>query len=329
MTIPRRAVLLGGAVATVSMAGVGSNAVAAPAIAGAMLTAAYQSVSTSAGGRWHSLVTDVRTGAPETVVAQDIDCVIEGASVQKLAVATALLDAVDRGAVALSDTVELTSDIIAEGAGIYHRQVAFGDRLTLSNVLAAMLQVSDNTAVRLIGTVLPGPEINRILGAKGFERTRVDPLPANPHRFWLGVTTPREMNDLLFRLVTGKLLSAASTAAFLRILTWSSVGYVDGVRRTMSSMERARVATKYGADEDKRHEAGVVFDPAGAPQLVYAYFADQAPQPDNFGATHPVVEAHALLGRAMVDGYPALSTLPSLFDPVRVHRDIAIGGRVG
>ncbi|WP_280395499.1 class A beta-lactamase-related serine hydrolase [Nocardia brasiliensis] len=327
MNIPRRAMLFGGAAATAYVAGVGSNALAAPVLAGSVFAATYRAVTTRAGGRWHSSVTNVSAGAPESVVAEDVDFVIEGASVQKLAVATALLDAVDRGVVSLSDTVELTGEVIAEGAGIYHRQVAFGDRLTLSNVLVAMLQVSDNTAVRLIGMILPGAEINRILGAKGFERTRVEPLPDNPHRFWLGVTTPREMNDLLCRLVRGTLLSEASTAALLRVLTWSSVGYVDGVRRTMSSMERARVATKYGADEDRRHEAGVVFDEAGAAQLVYTFFTDQAPQTGNYGATHPVVEAHAILGRAMVDGYQVLSKLPSLFDPVRVHRDIAAGGR--
>ncbi|MGW4843074.1 serine hydrolase [Nocardia brasiliensis] len=330
MIIPRRAVLVGGAAAaTAYVAGARSTANAEPVLANSAFAAAYQAITARAGGRWHSLVTNVTAGNAETVVAQDENFLIEGASVQKLAVATALLDAVDRGDLALSDTVELTGDIIAEGSGIYHRQVVYGDRLTLSNVLTAMLQVSDNTAVRLIGSVLPGAEINRILATKGLARTRVDPLPDNPHRFWLGVTTPREMNDLLVRLVAGTLLSEASTVAMLRVLTWSSVGYVDGVRRTMSSMERTRVATKYGADDDRRHEAGVVFDEAGAAQLVYAYFADQVPQADNFGSTNPVVEAHALLGRTMVDGYRKLSSLRSLFDPVRVHREIAAGRQGG
>ncbi|MFI6218531.1 serine hydrolase [Nocardia brasiliensis] len=329
MTISRRAVLAGAAVATAHLARPRPTASAEPALADSAFAAVYRAVAGQAGGRWHSLVTNVTAGNAETVVAQDENFVIEGASVQKLAVATALLDAVDRGDLALSDTVELTDDVIAGGAGIYHRQVVYGDRLTLSNALTAMLQVSDNTAVRLIGSVLPGVEINRILAAKGLTRTRVDPLPDNPNRFWLGVTTPREMNELLVRLVKGTLLSEASTAAMLRVLTWSSVGYVDGVRRTMSSMERTRVATKYGADDDRRHEAGVVFDEAGAPLLVYAYFADQVPQPGNFGSTNPVVEAHSLLGRAMVDGYRKLSSLQSLFDPVRTHREITAGRQPG
>ena len=37
----------------------------------------------------------------------------------------------------------------------------------------------------------------------------------------------------------------------------------------MSSAERARVATKAGWFADARHEAGVIFDAAGAPVLTY------------------------------------------------------------
>jgi beta-lactamase class A len=61
------------------------------------------------------------------------------------------------------------------------------------------------------------------------------------------------------------------------------------------------VASRYGADEDRRHEVGVVFDRAGAPAVTFAYFADGLPDPDNYGGTHPAVRAHAVLGRAMLD----------------------------
>ncbi|MFI5783929.1 serine hydrolase [Nocardia sp. NPDC051570] len=314
--------LLGGAAALVAPA---ATTYAAPGLAGKALAATYNGVTTGSGGRWHSCVTDLMSANPVPVVDHDADFVIEGASVQKLAVGVALLGAVDEGRLSLHDTVELNADILAPGSGIYHRQTVYGDRLTLSNVLVAMLQVSDNTAVRLIGSKLPGTEINSILAAKGFEKTRVEPLPGNPHRFWLGVTTPREINTLLCKLVTGTLLTPASTQTMLRILTWPSVGYVDGVRRSMSSLERARIATKYGANEDKRHEAGVLFDANGAPQLVYAYFADQAPDPDNYGATNPIVQAHAVLGRAMLDEYTYLSPLSALIDPQAINRNIAAG----
>jgi beta-lactamase class A len=179
-------------------------------------------------------------------------------------------------------------------------------------VLTALLLVSDNTAVRLCGLVAPAAEINDILAAKGFVTTRVEPV-TNPNRFYLGVTTPTEMTDLLRRLVQQTLLAPASCRFLLGILRGLS-GYQDGIRRNMSSDERSRVATKYGADFNdagaSRHEAGVMFGADGAPVLVYGYFADALGDLDNYGATHPAVEAHAILGRTMFDGI-ATATNPS------------------
>ena len=155
--------------------------------------------------------------------------------------------------------------------------------------------------MRLCGRFSPALEINAILEAKGFAKTRVEPV-ANPNRFFLGVTTPREMHDLLSRLAAGTLLSPASCRFLLGILRWIN-GYHDGIRRNMSSAERSRVATKYGADFNTlgaaRHEAGIMFGADGAPVLTYALFAEGLGEVDNYGATHPAVEAHAALGRTM------------------------------
>ncbi|MFY1634304.1 serine hydrolase [Solwaraspora sp. WMMB335] len=264
----------------------------------------YAEQTAIAGGTWHSYVTRAgATGGREPVLADDADRVIHGYSVQKLAVATAVLDKVDRGLLSLDRRLDLHAGVIVGGSGIYHLQGVWGDEITIANVLTAMLLVSDNTAVRMCGRVAPALEINDILAAKGFVHTRVEPV-ADPNRFHLGTTTPRETHDLLTRLAERTLLSDASCRFLLTILRWVD-GYHDGVRREMSSIERGRVATKHGADYDERgaarHEAGVVFDTAGAPALVYAFFADGLGQLDDYGATHPAVRAHAVLGRVMFD----------------------------
>ncbi len=104
------------------------------------------------------------------------------------------------------------------------------------------------------------------------------------------MTTPRETHDLLWRLADKTLLSTRSSDFLLGILRWIN-GYHDGIRRDMSSAERSRVATKYGADYDERgaarHEAGIMFDATGAPTLTYALFADSLGDLDNYGGTHP------------------------------------------
>ncbi|KXK60716.1 hypothetical protein AWW66_17345 [Micromonospora rosaria] len=265
---------------------------------------AYRTRTRQAGGVWHSHVARVdATGALRTVLADDADRVTHGYSVQKLAVAVAVLDAIDRGQLRLDQRLDLTADIILGGSGLYHLQTVWGDEVTVANFLTAMLLVSDNTAVRMCGRVVPALEINEILAAKGFTHTRVEPV-ANPYRFFLGVTTPRETHDLLWRLANGTLLSVGSTTFLLGVLRWIN-GYHDGIRRDMSSAERSRVATKYGADYDERgaarHEVGIVFDQTGAPALTYAFFADTLGDRDNYGGTHPAVRAHAHLGRVLFD----------------------------
>jgi beta-lactamase class A len=271
----------------------------------ARIRRAYRQQTARAGGVWHSYVAAAdTTGALRPVVEDDADHVTHGYSVQKLAVAIAVMDKVDRGELHLDQKLHLQADIILGGSGIYALQTVWGDDLTLANVLTAMLLVSDNTAVRLCGRVVPGPEVNEILAAKGLLHTRVEPVPTNPSRFFLGLTTPREMTELLWRLATGTLLSTRSRD-FLLGISRSTNGYTDGIRRTMSSNERDRVATKHGADFDElgaaRNEAGVMFDATGAPALAYGFFADSLDNLDNYGATHPAVQAHAVLGRTMLD----------------------------
>jgi beta-lactamase class A len=99
----------------------------------------------------------------------------------------------------------------------------------------------------------------------------------------------------------------------------------------MSSKERERVATKYGADDndlgESRHEAGIMFSSDGVPLLTYAMFAEGLGDPGNYGATHPAVQAHAKIGRTMLDNLPAVPagvsaraavprSLPKPFRPV-------------
>ncbi|GGM04568.1 MULTISPECIES: serine hydrolase [Micromonospora] len=280
---------------------------ASPRLAVPRVTAIYEAETAAAGGNWQSYVslTDP-AGPPAVAVADEPDQRIEAYSVNKIAVATAVLDKVDRGLLTLAQRVEVTASIVVPGGdGIFSLDGAYPSSVTLGHVLANLLTVSDDTAVRLCGLVCPAAELNAILRAKGFVHTQVEPV-ANPNRFYLGTSTPRETHDLLRALVGGTLLGATSTAFLLGLLR-SPVAFTDGIRRTMSSAERARVATKAGWFVDARHEAGVIFDTAGAPLMTYALFADGQPGADDFGATHPAVAARARMGRRFLDALGQLS----------------------
>jgi beta-lactamase class A len=285
---------------------------------------AYQRETTRTGGTWHAVVTLAdHDGSHRIAVDDKADEVVPAASVNKLGIACAVLDKIDRGELSLDQTVDLRPETVLYGDGIYHLQTVWGDRLTLANVMTAMLMLSDNTAVRLCGLVCTGPEVNDYLAAKGFARTRVEPLPDDPHRMFLGTTTAGETHRLLRKLVDGAMVSPAATRFVLNLLH----GFSDGVRRNMSSDERLHTATKYGALDNGRHEAGVMFgaggtvlDAGGAVGLIFSFFGDLPGHGHNYGATNPLVEAHARLGRRMLDEVSALSR-PILSTPDRPAGD--------
>lgn len=274
---------------------------ATPAGARRLVRAAYERQAAAAGGTWRAYVSvSDADGTPQAAVDDDADTVVPAYSVNKIAVAVAVLDRIDRGLLALDTTVEVTADIVVpDGDGVFGLDGGYPSRVTIGHVLATLLTISDDTAVRLCGLVAPGHEVNALLADRGFAHTRVEPA-ADPHRFHLGTTTARETHELLRRLACGRLVSAAATAYLLGILR-SPIAATDGVRRTMSSAERRRVATKAGWYADGRHEAGIVFDRADRPALTYALFACGQGDDGNVGATHPAVQARAALGRAFLD----------------------------
>ncbi len=354
----RSAIGLGAAAAAAGLGVAAAPARAAPAPGAAAVPGAavapgaaaiadtYRRQKTKAGGTWHTHIAAVDGGgALRPIVDDDADHVTRGYSVQKVAVAVAVLDKMDRGHVikpgepgepgllTLGTKFNLTADIINVGSGIYRLHTVWGDQITFANFLTALLLMSDNTAVRLCGQVAKTVEINEILAAKGFKHTRVEPS-VREDRFFLGTTTPRETHDLLWRLATKTLLTPTSCDFLLSILRWQN-GYHDGVRRNMSSAERDRVPTKYGADFNtlgaSRHEAGIMLGPDGAPKLTYAMFAEGLGDRDNYGATHPAVQAHAVIGRTMFNALPALSTPPVTASPISRHvaRSTPAAPRVG
>ncbi|WP_460405375.1 serine hydrolase [Actinophytocola sediminis] len=254
-----------------------------------------------AQGVWSSLI----TVGPDVAVEEGADTVVDAQSVNKIAVATAVLDKVDRGLLTLDQLVEVTSDIVIQDTdGIFALDRAYPSSVTIGHAMANLLTVSDNTAVRLCGLVCPALELNEILRGKGFTHTQVVPV-TNPNRFFLGTTTPRETHTLLRTLVAGELLSASSTEYLLGALR-ATAAFTDGVRLNLRTTERLRVATKAGWFNADRHEAGVVFDESGAAGAIYSMFAtgpfrgDAAVNDADFGATHPALRARQAIGAALL-----------------------------
>jgi beta-lactamase class A len=303
----RRSALSLGTVATAT-AVLGSTTTAASASAeetgdpARRVARVYARAVEESGGTWSSLV----TVGGATAVEAGADTVVEAYSVNKIAVATAVLDKIDRGLLTLDQRVDVTAAIVIQDTdGIFALDRAYPSSITLGHAMANLLTVSDNTAVRLCGLVCPALELNEILRGKGFVHTQVVPV-SNPNRFFLGQTTPRETHTLLTKLVAGELLSPTSTDYLLNVLR-STSAFTDGIRLKLTTPERLRVATKAGWFNAGRNEAGVVFTADGAAGAVYSLFAagpftgDATVNDADFGATHPALKARQKLGRALFD----------------------------
>lgn len=279
-----------------------------PAAARLMTKVIYDRYRWAAGGTWSSYISIAdANGTLGAAVSENPDQVVDSLSVNKLAVAVAVLDRVDRGIIKLTDRIEVTQDIIiAGGDGMFRLDGAYPSSVTVGHALANLLTISCDTSVRLCGLVAPAAEVNAILQAKGFVKTQVVPV-ANPNRMFLGWTTPREMHQLLQGLVKGTLLSAASTQLIFNLIR-SPIAFTDGIRLNLSTTKRMQIATKAGWDEETRNEAGIIFDATGAPIMTYSLFAT-LPGSDtgDFGVQHPLVGARAKMGSRFFNIVSALS----------------------
>jgi beta-lactamase class A len=287
----------------------------------------YEKKSVEAGGKWNAYISVADAdGTPVAAVDQGSDEVVEAYSVNKVAVAIAVMDKIDRGLLTLDHRIDVPADIvIPAGDGIIKLDGAYPSTFTVGHVLSLFLTVSDDTCVRLCGLVCPPKEINEILVAKGFPKTQVIQSATNPNRFFLGKSTQRETHDIFQGLVKGTLIKPASGDYLLGILR-SQVAFTDGIRRVMSSVDRARVATKAGWLNDGRNEAGIMFDTNGKPVLTYSIFCDKAGAPTDFGATHPAVQARSEMGPKFLRAVDKLTGTASARTQARAAYQPSNGG---
>ncbi|GLZ79715.1 serine hydrolase [Actinorhabdospora filicis] len=280
----------------------------------------YARETARAGGTWHAHITVTGAdGVPVVAVDDKSDVVVSALSTNKLPVALAVLDRVDKGLASLAATVDVKDPFIVwDGDGVIPLDGAYPSTIVLGHALSLLLSISEDTSSRLCSQVVTAAEVNAFLTAKGFARTQVEPIP-DSRRWYLGDTTAREMHGVWRGLVRGEIVSRASSDHLLRVLA-SPDAFHEGVRRHLSTTERARVATKAGwLENDGRHEAGVIFDAAGAPVVGYSMYAFHPGHTTDYTGNHPLIEARARMGRAFFTTVEKLTGAPGHPHPPRTY----------
>jgi beta-lactamase class A len=205
-------------------------------------------------------VRHLKTGTTATFNA---DSLFPTASMIKVPILCGLFDRIERGELKY-DSAVVYRDSMKYDDGITG---SFKDstRIAVAELVHLMITVSDNTASlwlqALAGT---GTAINDLLEKNGFHSTRVNSRTPGREGFrsifgW-GVTSPREMAELMARIYQQQLITQAASEEMFRVLTKP---YWDG-EAVSQIPPQVQVASKSGAVNASKSETVLVNAPSGS-----------------------------------------------------------------
>jgi beta-lactamase class A len=184
------------------------------------------------------------------------------ASVVKLPLLIVALQAVEAGALALEQRIELQADDRAGGSGVLQVFDA-GLQPSLRDLLTLMIVVSDNSATNMVLDLLGGPIFVSAAFAKlGLVRMRMygrlmaatEQKSIAQKQGLLATTTPMEVNILLQKLAAGAFLNSELTALALEVMLKQQ--YTEIIKRNLP--ETAVVRSKSGSIIGVRADVGLV-----------------------------------------------------------------------
>jgi beta-lactamase class A len=240
---------------------------------------------------------------------------VRTASTIKLPIMAAVFAKVRQGEARWDERIELRGQDKVSGSGVL-RELSDGVKLPLIDLVRLMIVVSDNTATNLVLDRISADAVNAFLDTLGLKQTRSlrkvrgdgadlkapsgwsrAGLLEENRRFGLGVSTPREMVELLALLDQGKVVSPEDSREMLAILERQQ--YKDGIGRKLAAF---KVASKSGALDALRSDVGIVYTPRA--KIAMAITVDGMKTLD-YTEDNPGLLLIARLARLLVDALTA------------------------
>ena len=192
-------------------------------------------------------------------------------SMFKLPLAAAILARVDAGVLGLTQPVPYSSKDLLPYAPVTSAHVQQGS-LSMGELCAAIMEVSDNTAANLLLAQLGGPAaMTRFVRAQGDNVTRMDRIePAmNEPSGDLDTTTPRAFALLARTLLLGDTLRAVSRAQLTCWLT----SCTTGKNRLRAGFPQSWTAgDRSGTGDTELNDTAVAWPPFSSPLVVSALY---------------------------------------------------------
>ncbi|MBX6377888.1 MAG: serine hydrolase [Clostridia bacterium] len=169
------------------------------------LQASIDSAATSAGGRVAVCVLDLEG---RTWAAREAEALFPAASLAKLPILVEVFRQVARGALSWEEMVRVPPAACVSGSGVLPL-LRPGVRLSLWDLAALMVAVSDNTAANLLLERVTPEAVNATLAGLGLTATRVEnPFQVVPHPpVGRNLVTAGEMARLLLAVARGEVVS--------------------------------------------------------------------------------------------------------------------------
>jgi beta-lactamase class A len=218
------------------------------------LEATIQAVDQQLDGVMGVAILDLTSGKKYFLHADEV---MPTASSIKIAILVELYRQAQNGKIKLNDQYTLNANDLVGGSGIAGAFTPGVTRLTIRDVAALMISVSDNSATNIIIDRIGMENVNALLDSLGLTHTRLrrkmmDVKAAAEGRE--NIATPREMMTLLENLYRGKVLNKQMTGEFLDLLSVHKESYIP-----RELPEDLRVANKPGELEGVRNDSGIVF----------------------------------------------------------------------
>jgi beta-lactamase class A len=185
------------------------------------------------------------------------DAVFPTASSIKIAILAELYRQVQLGKLKLTDTYTLQASDLAGGSGIADALTPGTTRLTLRDVAALMVSVSDKSMTNVLIDRVGMDNVNALLDSLGLSHVRLRRKMMDVNAAAEGrenIATPHEMALLLKALFEGKVLNKQFTEDFFKLLSIHKESYIP---RYLP--EDLRVANKPGELEGVRNDCGIVY----------------------------------------------------------------------
>jgi beta-lactamase class A len=282
MAVTRRAVVLSLAAFSVSNL---RTSTALAQLTKPAIQAQVASLEARNGGRLGVFILDTASGES---LERRADERFPLTSTFKFLAAAAVLKLIDAGDQRLDRLITYTEADIEPGySPVTKRNVATG--MTIADLCAAAVAVSDNTAGNLLLSLLGGPQgLTGFCRSLGDQVTRLDRTEPTLNSALPGdardTTSPRAMAENLKRLLLGDVLTPASRQ---QLEAWLIDDKVGGKRLRAGIPTGWRIGDKTGSGENgTANIVGILWPTAHAPVLAAVYYTGSSAPREQLDAVH-------------------------------------------